>query len=116
MMHTAQQLLIERIREKLAGEPVLREVSMFGGHSFMVNEKLLVGALKEGALLVHVAPANHTELLLSPGAGQAEMGTGRSMGPGWIQVDAASLEKDEALASWLGTALEFNRALTGGGR
>ncbi|MGP9652106.1 hypothetical protein ACT3TP_16685 [Glutamicibacter sp. AOP38-B1-38] len=28
----AQQLLIERIREKLAGVPVLREVSMFGGH------------------------------------------------------------------------------------
>lgn len=112
----AQQLLIERIRGKLAGEPVLREVSMFGGHQFMVNEKLLVGALKDGALLVHADPANHAGLLLRPGAKQAEMGTGRSMGPGWIRVDAAGIEKDAALTSWLHTALEFNRAVTGNGR
>ncbi|WP_404285998.1 TfoX/Sxy family protein [Glutamicibacter arilaitensis] len=115
MIKGTQQILIERIREKLAGEPVLREVSMFGGYSFMVNEKLLVVALKDGALLVHVAPANHAELLLRPGAAHAEMDTGRRMGPGWIQVVASSIEKDAALAYWMRTALEYNRAATGDG-
>ncbi|MGP9652107.1 hypothetical protein ACT3TP_16690 [Glutamicibacter sp. AOP38-B1-38] len=82
----------------------------------MVNEKLLVGALKDGALLVHADPAIHAGLLLRPGAKQAEMGTGRSMGPGWIRVDAAGIDEDAALTSWLHTALEFNRAATGNGR
>ncbi len=40
-----QQRLITRLRALLADEPVLREVAMFGGRSFMVDEKLVVSAL-----------------------------------------------------------------------
>lgn len=52
---TAQALLIARLRALLADEPVTREVSMFGGRSFMVNETMIVSALKDGGLLVRVA-------------------------------------------------------------
>ena len=41
------------------------------------------------------------------------MGTGREMGPGWIEVSAEAIADDKALASWLETAMDFNRAVTG---
>lgn len=113
---TAQAQLIGRIRELLAGESATREVSMFGGRSFMVNEKLLVSAMKDGGLLVRVAADRHDQLLSRPGARQAEMGSGRDMGPGWIEVAARSIGEDEQLAFWIDIALEYNRAVTGVGR
>jgi TfoX/Sxy family transcriptional regulator of competence genes len=111
---TAQAALIERLRELLAGEPAVREVSMFGGRSFMVNEKMIVSALKSGGLLVRVAADQHDQLLDRPGAAQAEMGSGRQMGPGWIEVAAGSILDDEALSFWVGVAMTYNRVVTGG--
>lgn len=82
---------------------------MFGGLSFMVDERLVVAAGKHGDLLVHVDPARNEELLSRPGARSAEMGKGRSMGPAWIEVARSNLD-DEALRYWIATALAFNRA------
>lgn len=112
-MNPAQGALIERLRVLLADEPVRREVSMFGGRSFMVNEKMIVSALKGGGLLVRVDADRHHELLSRPGAAQAEMGAGRDMGLGWIEVDAAALDSDEQLGSWVELAMEYNRTVTG---
>lgn len=106
--------LIERLRALLADEPVVREVSMFGGRSFMVNEKMIVSALKDGGLLVRVDADRHQQLLGRPGAIQAEMGAGRDMGPGWIEVEADAIRDDEPLSEWLGIAMDYNRAVTGG--
>lgn len=111
-MTPEQTGLVERLRGVLADEPVRREVSMFGGRSFMIREKMLVSALKDGGLLVRVDAARHDELLRRPGARQAEMGPGRDMGPGWIEVEAAAIDGDAKLASWVGIAMEFNRAAT----
>lgn len=107
---TPQSDLIERVRELLATEPSTREVSMFGGRSFMVDEKIVVAARKQGDLLVRVPRARHDELLAHPGASQAEMGAGRTMGPGWLSVSAESLDTDEELSFWLTVALEHNRS------
>jgi hypothetical protein len=87
---------------------------MFGGRSFMVDEKLVVSALKGGDLLVRVPAERHDELLAQPGAEQAEMGTGRSMGPGWISVSARTIDADERLAFWLDLALDHNRTTAQG--
>ncbi|WP_369254091.1 TfoX/Sxy family protein [Geodermatophilus amargosae] len=103
--------LIERLRALLADEPSTREVSVFGGRAFMVDDKMVVSVLKDGDLLVRVDAARHDELLRRPGATQAEMGAGRTMGPGWITVSAASIAGD-GLSSWLDVALEHNRATT----
>jgi TfoX N-terminal domain len=113
---TAQDELIERLRDLLSHEPVTRELSMFGGRSFMVNEKMIVSALKGGGLLVRVAVDRHEELLERHGAAQAEMGAGRNMGPGWIEVAAESISDDEDLAFWIEVAMEYNRVVTGGNR
>lgn len=113
---TTQSHVIERIRALLTDEPVSRELSMFGGRSFMVNEKMIVSALKDGGLLVRVAADRHDELLGEPGAAQAEMGAGRDMGAGWIEVAGPAISDDEALASWLRAALDHNRTATNGVR
>lgn len=107
---SAQKALVERIRTSIADELVQREVSMFGGRSFMVNEKMIVSAGKDGSLLVRVAAEDHDRLLEQPGAQQSEMGTGRTMGPGWITVASTTVGNDEALAFWLEIALEHNRS------
>lgn len=103
--------LIERLRTLLAHEDVTREVSMFGGTAFMVGEKLLVSALKGGGMLVRVPADRHDELLERRGASRPEMGAGRSMGPGWIEIDATTLADDDELASWIALALAHNRTL-----
>ncbi|WP_022886717.1 TfoX/Sxy family protein [Glaciibacter superstes] len=115
-MTTAQNALIERLRDLVTDEPIMREVSMFGGRSFMVNEKMILSALKDGGLLVRVAADQHEELVSHHGAVQAEMGAGREMGPGWIEVAAESISDDENLAFWFEVAMEYNRAVTGGSR
>ncbi|WP_120004982.1 TfoX/Sxy family protein [Nesterenkonia muleiensis] len=112
-MAPAQTALIERLRMLLADEPVMREVSMFGGRSFMVNEKMIVSALKDGGLLVRVDADRHDELLGRPGAVQAEMGPGRDMGAGWIEVNADTISDDKQLSSWVEIAIDYNRAVTG---
>lgn len=113
-MTPAQEDLVVRVRSLLADQEVMREVSMFGGRSVMVNEKMVVSALKDGGLLVRVAAGNHDDLLAEPGATQAEMGAGRDMGPGWIEVDAETIGDDDRLAFWIETAMAYNRVVTGG--
>lgn len=112
-MTPEQSALVERLRALVTDESVVREVSMFGGRAFLVNEKMIVSALKDGGLLVRVDAERHDELLGCPGATQAEMGPGRDMGRGWIEVAADAIEGDERLASWVGRAMAFNRAVTG---
>ncbi|HNP57298.1 MAG TPA: TfoX/Sxy family protein [Gordonia sp. (in: high G+C Gram-positive bacteria)] len=109
----ARDELVERLRERLAQEPVTREIAMFGGRAFMVDEKMAVCALKSGDLLVRVDADEHEELLATPGAETAEMGVGRTMGPGWIAVTAESIDDDEVLTFWCEKAIEYNRKVTG---
>lgn len=109
---TAPTELVERLRALLATEGPVRERSMFGTRSFMVREKLLVSALKDGGLLVRVDAARHEELLAQPGAAQAVMGPDRDMGPGWVEVAPGAVSGD-GLALWVGLALEHNCAVTG---
>jgi hypothetical protein len=113
-MTTARTALTERVRRLLAAESSVREVSMSGGTLIMVNEKMVVSALKDGGLLVRVAADRHEELLGRPGARQAEMGAGRQMGPGWIEVAPDAITDEESLAYWVGVAMEHNLAASGG--
>ncbi len=97
--------LVERIRVLLA-ERVVREVSMFGGRAFMVDERLAVSAGRRGDLLVRVPAERHEEFLDRPGAEQAVMGKDRTtMGEGWVNVLPEALVEDADLAWWVDAAL-----------
>ena len=109
---SARDELIERLRILLTNEASVRDVSMFGGRSFMINEKMAVSALAGGDLLVRIDASRHDELVAHHGAAGAEMGAGRVMGTGWIAITAEAIAGDEGLAYWLGEALDYNRSVT----
>ncbi len=74
---------------------------MFGVLALMVDGAMAVAAHRDGSLLVRVDPAEDARLLENPEASRAEMGAGRSMGEGWIRVEATALGNNAALTSWL---------------
>ena len=102
----------ERIRALLADAPATREVAMFGGLSFMVNDKMIVNVRRSGDLLVRVDPRRSPELVANHGARPAEMGAGRSMGPGWLDVPAECTTSDDQLRFWIDVAMTFNDQAT----
>jgi TfoX/Sxy family transcriptional regulator of competence genes len=108
---TRQDDLIERLRAELGDEPSTRQVAMFGARCLIVDDKMIACALKQGDLLVRVPADRHEELTRRPGAAEAQMGAGRTMGPGWITVTAASVVDDGDLTFWIETALEHNRTI-----
>ena len=85
---------------------------MFGGLCFMVDEKMVVGVMKGGELLVRADPNRSDDLLAVDGARQAEMGVGRSMGRSWISVSAEGIATDDALGFWVTEALTYNTEIT----
>lgn len=98
----------DQIRGALADRRV-REVKMFGGLAFMVDERMVVCVSAGGSdLLVRVTPDSDAQHLQKAGAQRAEMGKGRSMGAGWITVDKTALATEEDLAYWMGAALSFH--------
>lgn len=101
---TLQDALADRVRRVLAHRQT-REVSMFGGLSFMVDESLAVAARGDGSLLVRVEPATYGDLLGREGAGPARMRNGREMGDRWLAVAPDALVEDDALAFWVHTGL-----------
>ncbi|MEI2731490.1 MAG: TfoX/Sxy family protein [Dermatophilaceae bacterium] len=99
----APATLADRVRAALTGR-VVREVSMFGGISFLVDDRIVVAARRDGDLLVRIDPSRRGALLARPGAKPATMGTGRPMGDGWLAVGAAGLVAED-LTEWLSHAL-----------
>lgn len=98
--------LLDRIRALLPDQAV-REVRMFGAVAVMIDDSMAVAAHKDGSLLVRVDPAEDADLLEKSHASRAEMGTGRSMGPGWIRVDARALRDEQDLTHWLNCATRY---------
>lgn len=96
--------LLDRIQALLPGDRAVREVRMFGTVAVMVDDVMAVAAHQDGSLLVRVDPAEDRHLLADPDASRAEMGAGRSMGPGWIRVDARALGDEQGLSDWLSCA------------
>ncbi|MDR6911714.1 TfoX/Sxy family transcriptional regulator of competence genes [Rhodococcus fascians] len=108
------ELLADRIRDALSDQESLREQKMFGGLAFMVRDRMVVCVGTENrALLVRVDGVREPEYLQLDGAHHAVMGKGRSMGEGWITVDAEALTSEQALQFWVGAALEHNADTSG---
>ena len=110
--------LAARVREALADAGNLREVRMFGGLAFMVDDSMVVCvSTGGGALLVRVSGARDGEYLAEPGARRAQKGANRSMGEGWIAVDDEAVRTEAGLNFWVQAALAHRKQSTqGGGR
>jgi len=79
--------------------------AMFGGHCFMVNDKMCLGA-REGRLMVRLDPADETAALKRKGCRPMDF-TGRPM-KGFVWVDEIGYAEEARLKHWLDLALAFN--------
>ena len=101
-----QDLLFERMRNILiAKEVTWIEKKMMGGITFMVDNKMCFGTLK-GGLLCRIDPQERDELLSKTGAEIIRQG-GREM-KGYVHIQPAGYESDQALEFWISKCLAFN--------
>ncbi len=98
-------VLAERLRQALA-DVEHREVAMFGGLSFMVDDKLALSASNQGDLLLRCDPGDVDELVAEPHVRWAEM-RNRRMSKGWLRVGPGRYDADEELARWVEIAVEY---------
>lgn len=111
MAVAADHPLAMRVRAALPA-PRVREVRMFGGLAFLLDERMVVCVDRGGGMLVRVSPDRDAELMRRPGAGRMTMGA-KELGTGWILVDPEALADDAELALWLDEALYHHEAAGG---
>lgn len=95
--------LADRVRGALEDVSPVTEKRMFGGLAFLVNGHMAVAASSRGGLMVRVDPADLEGLLAEEHTGPMVM-RGREM-EGWMRVEHAGLESDEALRRWVDTGV-----------
>ena len=100
--------LARRIRD-LIGTDGVTEQKMFGGLAFLVGGHMAIAASGQGGALVRVDPAESDDLVAETSAEPMVM-RGREMS-GWLRVDAAALETDEALQEWIDRGVDFARSV-----
>jgi len=105
------EVLAERIRSLLAGEPNLTEKRMFGGLAFLIggNMSVSVSVSGQGGLLLRCEPVDTAELVQELHASTAVM-RGRAM-EGWLRVAPEGVESDEELQKWVTRGVGYARSL-----
>jgi len=98
--------LADRINQVLKRKKVaFIEKKMMGGLTYMVNEKMCVGIIKEN-LMVRVDPEKQDLLLKEPGCRMMDF-TKRPM-KGFLYVEPIGIDMDSDLEKWIQLALDFN--------
>ena len=105
------EALADRLRDVLRGEEGVTEKRMFGGLAFLVDGHLAVSASGRGGLLVRVEPDRTAALLEEAGVAPFEM-RGRPM-TGWVHVQPAAVEGQDALERWVHLGVSCARSLEG---
>ena len=103
------EVLADRIRELLTGEPALTEKRMFGGLTFLIGGNMAVSASGQGGILVRVDPADSLEFPGGADARPMEM-RGRVL-DGWLRVDAEHVQAPERLEAWVQRGAKFAGSL-----
>ena len=97
--------LAERIRMMIGDDPNISEKRMFGGIVFMLNGNMLVGSMKDGALLARVGKEGYPDALDRPGAAPMTM-AGRQMS-GFVRVGDEGIGSDQGLVRWIALVTDF---------
>jgi len=99
--------LANRIRESLAGisNIVVEEKEMMGGLTFMVNDKMCVGIIKD-EMMCRIDPAIHEKTIERTGCRTMDF-THRPM-KGYVMVDSSGMKTQKEFEGWIRLALDFN--------
>lgn len=100
--------LADRIRAALAAEAGITERKMFGGLCFMHWGNMACG-IADGKLVLRVGPKQYEEVLALPHTAPMDF-TGKTM-KGMVYVLPDGMQDDEAVARWVGQALQFSGSL-----
>jgi TfoX/Sxy family transcriptional regulator of competence genes len=103
------EILAERIRDLLVGDPGVTEKKMFGGVAFLVCGNMAIAASGQGGILVRVDPARADHLVDTTKAETAVM-RNRPM-QGWLRVAPEHLQTKRQLVKWVDLGTERARAL-----
>jgi TfoX/Sxy family transcriptional regulator of competence genes len=104
MMAYSENLAI-RIREKFAELPNVVEKEMMGGLTFMYNDKMCVGIIKD-ELMCRIDPEIHEMAIEKRGCRTMDF-TNRPM-KGYVMVSEIGMKSKKDFDYWIGLALEFN--------
>jgi TfoX/Sxy family transcriptional regulator of competence genes len=100
------ETLANRIRERLASLDVIEEKEMMGGLTFMVNDKMCIGIIKD-EMMCRIDPDYHESAIEMTGCRTMDF-TKRPM-KGWIMIDRTGMKSSKEFDLWINLALEFNR-------
>lgn len=78
---------------------------MMGGLCYMVNDKMMVGIVKD-SLMIRIDPDLYESSLKKPGCRHMDF-TGKVM-KGFLLVDPVGIDMDDDLEYWIGLCLDFN--------
>jgi TfoX/Sxy family transcriptional regulator of competence genes len=101
----ALEAMLTRVRAALAHAGRVAEKRMFGGHAFMVNDRMCI-TVREDRLMFRIDPALHDHVLPREGCRTMVM-NGRSY-RGYVQVSADAVRTKKEFAYWAGLALAYN--------
>ena len=98
--------LADRIREALLGQKNVREVKMFQGMCFMVDDKMCV-CLRDDRMMCRVGPEAYPEAVERNGA--EPMIHGKRQMKGFVFVSPEGYEAKKDFDYWIKLCLEFNK-------
>jgi len=101
--------LANRIRELLAGEEGVTEMSMFGGLAFLLYGNMAVAVSSKGGLMLRCDPDELDAALARPHTGPMIM-RGRPA-KGWLRVEAEGVRTKRLLEPWVRRGVHFARSL-----
>jgi TfoX/Sxy family transcriptional regulator of competence genes len=98
--------LADRVREHLMYLPNIEEKEMMGGLTFMYNDKMCVGIIKD-ELMCRIDPVLHETVVERTGCRTMDFNK-RPM-KGYIMIDETGMRSKNDLAYWINLALEYNQ-------
>jgi hypothetical protein len=98
-----KEALAERIRQVLARQKGIKEMTLFGCACFLLRGNVLVGTWKD-SLIARVGPNGYEDALKEPHVKEFDI-TGKPM-TGWVRVGPGGIE-EEQLQWWIQQAVKF---------
>ncbi|SRR5258708_3192087 len=98
--------LAVRIRNRLESIPKVKEKEMMGGLTFMVNDKMCIGIIKD-ELMCRIEPGLQEIALKKTGCRIMDF-TGRPMN-GFVMVGDRGMKSKKDFDYWIDNCLSFNK-------
>ena len=103
---TYNEALADKVRERFAELPNIEEKAMMGGLTFMFNDKMCVGIIKN-ELMCRIDPLLHDTSVEKIGCRTMDF-TKRPM-KGYVMVDDNGIKTQQDFDYWIDLALDFNQ-------